>query len=109
MELKKRFIPILQYKKTTDLFSLNTDRVFKKIGVNEKNIFQNGVLVYFVLIDSKPHLTFDGVDYLSKKTKGIFIITTNVNHPAFELSKHKDNIKVFTIKTRLIFLMSSIV
>jgi len=101
--LKEGLYQYYDIEKTTDLYSLNTGKVFKKIGVNEKKVFQNGVPAYFVIIDNKPHLTPEGISYLSEKTKGIFIITTNNNHPALELSKDKENIKVFSYKDKIDF------
>lgn len=77
-------------EKTTDLFSLNTGRVMAKIGVNERTDEPNKIPVSFVIVDDKPHLTENGVSYLSKWLKTLYLVTTNKNHPAFAVKT--DNI-----------------
>ena len=48
-------------ERQTDLFSLNTGRVFSKIGINDKNDQPARTSVSFVVIDNLPHLTEQGV------------------------------------------------
>lgn len=74
----------------SDLFSLNTGRVMAKIGVNERSDKPKKVPVSFIIIDNKPHLTKNGVAYLSKWLKTLYLVTTNKQHPAFE-TRH-DNV-----------------
>ncbi len=76
----------------TDLWSLNTGRVMAKVGMNLKTNEPKKTPVSFVLIDNKPHLTKDGISYLSKWLKQVVIVTTNKNHPAISMSL--DNVKV---------------
>lgn len=76
----------------TDLWSLNTGRVMAKVGMNFKTNEPKKIPVSFVLIDNKPHLTKDGISYLSKWLKQVVIVTTNKNHPAISMSL--DNVKV---------------
>ncbi len=78
----------------TDLFSLNTGRVFAKIGMNKKTDEPHKIPVTFVVIDNEPHLTKKGVVYLSKKSKNVIIVTTNKNHPAIVLKKELGNIHI---------------
>jgi len=87
----------------TDLFSLNTGRVFAKIGVNEKRDDPEKTDVSYVVIDSQPHLTETGVSYLAKKSKQLFVVTTNRAHPAYE--KHKDcgNIEIVSYDSEIDF------
>ena len=82
-----------ELEQTTDLFSLNTGRVFEKIGVNEQRVFQNGVPVTYILVDNKPHLTAEGIAYLAEKAQGLFVISTNPEHPAKLLSDSDETIK----------------
>ncbi|MBI2617959.1 dihydrofolate reductase family protein [Candidatus Kaiserbacteria bacterium] len=79
----------------TDLFSLNTGRVFAKIGMNEKKDEPKKLPVSFVVIDNEPHLTAQGISYLAKKAKNLIIATTNKNHPAVSLKNDFDNLYVF--------------
>ena len=78
----------------TDLFSLNTGRVFAKIGFNEKEDEPTRLPVSFVVIDNQPHLTRQGVTYLSKKADRLFIVTTNASHPAYTVQKQAENIHI---------------
>ena len=53
-----------EIESTTDYFSLNTGRVMAKIGVNDRKEYHNKVEVKFVIIDNKPHLNENGIDYM---------------------------------------------
>ena len=80
--------PLRQYyeiEKRTDIFSLNSGRVMKKIGVNTRTKEPSKAPVNFIVIDSKPHLTAKGVEYMTKWGKFLYLVTTNKNHPAFKL------------------------
>lgn len=76
----------------TDKVSLNTGRVMAKIGVNTRTKEPEKIGVSFVIIDNKPHLTAKGVEYLAKWVKTLYLVTTNKNHPAFEMQKEYANI-----------------
>ena len=78
----------------TDLHSLNSGRVFEKIGMNEKTDEPAKTPVSFIVIDNKPHLNKNGTTYLAKKSKTLYIITTNSEHPAFEIKKDFPNIEI---------------
>lgn len=78
----------------TDLHSLNSGRVFEKIGMNEKTDEPQKTPVSFIIIDNKPHLNKNGTTYLAKKSKTLYIVTTNPKHPAFDLKKEFPNIEI---------------
>ncbi len=92
--LKEGLNQYYEIEKQTDLFSLNTGRVFAKVGFNEKKDDPQKLPVTFVVIDNKPHLNEKGLSYLSKKAKKLIIITTNKSHPAFDLKKLENNIDI---------------
>lgn len=71
-----------ELEQETDLFSLNTGKVMAKVGWNEKKNDIEKLPVSFIIIDNKPHLTEQGVANLIKRTKRLYIVTTNRNHPA---------------------------
>jgi len=77
----------------TDLFSLNSGRVQAKIGVNKRMGEIEKTSCSFIIIDNKPHLELNGVDYFIKKSKKFFLVTANKNHPAFE-RKGTDNFEI---------------
>lgn len=72
-------------EKKTDFYSLNTGRVMAKIGANER---KDPIVcpANFIIIDNKPHLTKNGVKYMAKWGKKLYLITTNKKHPAFSLN-----------------------
>ncbi len=81
-------------EKQTDLYSLNTGRVFEKIGINEGKLFQDDLPVHFVVIDNQPHLTTNGIRHLIEKSAGLIIVTTNNNHPAFRADINTDKLQL---------------
>jgi len=87
----------------TDLFSLNTGRVFAKIGFNEKADEPTKLPVSFVVIDNQPHLTTQGVVYLAKKSARLFIITTNKSHPAFSVKQEYPNVETIFYEDKVDF------
>jgi 2,5-diamino-6-(ribosylamino)-4(3H)-pyrimidinone 5'-phosphate reductase len=87
----------------TDFFSLNTGRVFAKIGINEKTDEPKKSVVSHVVVDNEPHLTEHGILYLTKKAKNLIIVTTNKNHPAFSLKNNHINIHVFAYEDGIDF------
>lgn len=84
--LKEGLHQYYEIEQTTDLWSFNTGRVQKKMGVNEKP-FPDKTPVSFVLLDNS-HLTEHGVMYFCKKSKELVLITSNANHPAFNLKEN---------------------
>lgn len=87
----------------TDLFSLNTGRVFAKVGMNDRTDEPKKLPVSFVVIDNEPHLTKAGVSYLAKKSKDLIIATTNKTHSAISLKNKFDNINVFEYQEKIDF------
>ena len=66
---------------------LNTisGRVQEKMGVNTKEM-PNKIPVSFVLIDNN-HLTEQGVRYFCALSKEFVLVTSNANHPAFQVNE----------------------
>ena len=84
-----------ELEKETDLFSLNTGRVMAKIGVNEKKEYHDKIdVVTFVIIDNKPHLNENGIDYLCHWVEKLILVTTNKNHIAYSLKNKYDNLEI---------------
>lgn len=79
-----------ELEQMTDLWSFNTGRVQRKMGVNEKK-FPLKSPVSFVLLDNN-HLTEHGVRYLCEWSKNFVLITQNPMHPAFSVMK--DNLHI---------------
>jgi len=79
-----------EIEKTTDLWSLNSGRVQKKMGVNTKDM-PDKTQVSFVLIDNS-HLTEHGIRYFCALSKEFVLVTSNADHPAFRLEA--DNLHI---------------
>ncbi|MBO5907090.1 MAG: dihydrofolate reductase family protein [Clostridia bacterium] len=79
-----------EIEQTTDLWSLNTGKVQKKLGVNERPMPEKSP-VSFVLVDNK-HLTEGGIRYFSALSQKFVLITTNKNHPAYKVEA--DNLTI---------------
>lgn len=70
----------------TDLCSFNSGRVMAKVGWNDKKENIEKIPVDFVIVDNKPHLTELGITNLLARTKKLYLVTTNKEHPAFQIS-----------------------
>lgn len=79
---------------TTDYYSLNTGRTMGKIGVNNKKEYHNKVEVNFIIIDNKPHLNENGIDYICHWVEKLILVTTNKNHIAYSLKDKYDNLNL---------------
>lgn len=84
---------------TTDYFSLNTGRVMAKIGVNNRKEYHNKVDVIFVIVDNKPHLNQNGIDYICHWVEKLILVTTNKNHIAYSLIDKYDNLDILYYET----------
>ncbi|MBR2240239.1 MAG: dihydrofolate reductase family protein [Clostridia bacterium] len=84
-----------ELEQETDLFSLNTGKVMAKIGVNDRKQYHEKIdAVTFVIIDNKPHLNENGIDYLCHWVGKVILVTTNKNHIAFNLTNKYDNLEI---------------
>ena len=72
-----------EIEQTTDLWSFNTGRVQAKMGVNTAELPAK-TPVSFVLLDNR-HLNAHGVRYFCARSKQFVLITTNREHPAFDV------------------------
>ncbi len=79
-----------EIEQTTDLWSFNSGRVQAKIGVNKKEM-PNTTPVSFVIVDNE-HLMEHGIRYFCALSKQFVLVTSNKNHPAFEIEE--DNLHV---------------
>lgn len=79
---------------TTDFYSLNTGRVMAKIGVNDKKEYHEKIDCRFIIIDNKPHLNENGIDYLCNWVDKLILVTTNSNHIAYKIQGKYDNLDI---------------
>lgn len=96
--LKEGLPQYYEIEQTTDLWSLNTGRVQKKMGVNEKEL-PDKTPVSFVLLDNS-HLTEQGIRYFCARSKEFVLITSNKNHPAYKVKEENLHI-IFQSKLSL--------
>ena len=83
--LKEGLQQYYDIEQTTDLWSLNSGRVQGKMGVNTSAVPAKS-LVSFVLIDNH-HLTEHGVKYFCARSQKFVLVTTNREHPAFQMNE----------------------
>lgn len=89
-----------ELEQETDVFSLNTGRVMAKIGVNDRKEYHEKIdVVTFVIIDNKPHLNENGIDYLCHWVGRLLLVTTNKNHIAYSLKDKYDNLEILYYET----------
>ena len=88
--LKEGLHQYYEIEQTTDLWSFNTGRVQEKMGANDKEMPPK-TPVSFVLLDN-PQLTEHGVRYFCAKSKDFVLITSNAQHPAFQVQE--DNLHI---------------
>lgn len=88
-------------EKTTDLWSLNTGRVFNKLGYNG-DIEVQRVDANFIIIDN-VHLKIKGIVNLSKKVNKLVLVTSNLRHPAIrrKLDEKIDNLSILYYDTKI--------
>ena len=89
-----------ELEQETDIFSLNTGRVMAKIGVNDRKEYHEKIdAVTFVIIDNKPHLNENGIDYLCHWVGRVLLVTTNKNHIAYSMKDKYDNLEILYYET----------
>lgn len=74
-----------EIEQTTDLWSFNTGRVQAKMGVNDKEMPEK-TPVSFVLTDNH-HLNEHGVRWFCARSRQFVLITSNREHPAFQVKE----------------------
>lgn len=85
----------------TDLCSFNSGRVMAKVGWNETKDSIEKIPVDFVIVDNKPHLTELGVTNLLARTKKLYLVMTNKEHPALRVLD--PNLEVITYEDAVDF------
>ena len=89
-----------ELEQETDVFSLNTGRVMAKIGVNDRKEYHEKIdVVTFVIIDNKPHLNENGIDYFCHWVGKLLLVTTSKNHIAYSLKDKYDNLEILYYET----------
>ena len=65
-----------------------------KIGVNDKKEVPQKIECRFIIIDNKPHLNENGIEYLCNWVEKLFLVTNNKNHPAYNVKDKLDNLNI---------------
>lgn len=89
-----------ELEQETDVFSLNTGRVMAKIEINDKKEYHKKIdVVTFVIIDNKPYLNENGIDYLCHWVGKVLLVTTNKKHPAYTIKDNYENLDILYYET----------
>lgn len=70
-----------------------------KIGINDRKNYPPKIGVTFVIIDNKPNLNENGVNYLCHWLKKLILVTTNKKHVAYSLKHKYDNLDILYYET----------
>jgi 2,5-diamino-6-(ribosylamino)-4(3H)-pyrimidinone 5'-phosphate reductase len=82
---------------------LNSGRVLEKVGFNNKKGVPQKEPLIFVVVDRKPHLNKNGIDYLCKWLDKLLIVTNNPSHPAVEMKNEHKNLEMVYYETDIDF------
>ena len=82
---------------------LNSGRVLEKVGFNNKKEVPEKESLKFVVIDRKPHLNKNGINYLCNWLEKLFVVTNNPRHPAIEVESKYGNIEIIYYETDVDF------
>ena len=89
--LKEGLHQYYEIEQTTDLWSFNTGRVQAKLGVNTKEMPAK-TPISFVMLDNR-HLNEHGIRYFCARSRQFVLITSNKDHPAFNVED--SNLHIF--------------
>lgn len=90
-------------EKYTDRVSFNSGKVQAKVGANQRTWDKERDDVSFVVVDNKPHLDRRGTEYFAKRSDNFYLITTNKNHPAFELQNEYPTMSILFYENKVDF------
>lgn len=85
----------------TDFWSMNSGMVMSKVGCNE-NPNPGKFDVNFIIVDN-THLTEVGVQHFINRSQKFVLVTSNDEHPAFNLVKSTDNMFIYKYRHNLKF------
>ncbi len=101
--IKEGLYQYYDLEKQTDRVSFNSGRVQVKVGVNQRVWEKGRDDISFVVVDSKPHLDKQGVEYFAKRSDHFYLITTNKEHPAFKFGKQYPTMHILFYKNKVDF------
>jgi 2,5-diamino-6-(ribosylamino)-4(3H)-pyrimidinone 5'-phosphate reductase len=90
-------------EKYTDRVSFNSGKVQAKVGANKRTWDKDRGDVSFVVVDNKPHLDTTGIEYFAKRSDHFYLITTNKNHPAYELQNRYRTMSILFYESKIDF------
>ncbi|MBI4004887.1 dihydrofolate reductase family protein [Candidatus Roizmanbacteria bacterium] len=90
-----------ELQKKTDWVSFNSGKVQAKVGANERTWNKEPDDICFAVVDNKPHLNKQGTEYFAKRSAHFYLITTNKNHPAFELQSQYPTMHILFYENRI--------
>jgi len=85
--IKEGFYQYYDFLLKTERYALISGRVLAKIGVNLRDEADNYKDVSLIIIDRKPNLTENGINYLLNSFKSLYLVTNNKNHSVFKFKK----------------------
>jgi 2,5-diamino-6-(ribosylamino)-4(3H)-pyrimidinone 5'-phosphate reductase len=93
-----------ELEKKTDWVSFNSGKVQAKVGVNKRTWDKDPDDICFAVVDNKPHLDIQGIEYFARRSAHFYLITTNKNHPGFDLQSHYPTMHILFYENKIDFL-----
>jgi 2,5-diamino-6-(ribosylamino)-4(3H)-pyrimidinone 5'-phosphate reductase len=90
-----------EIEKKSGWVSFNSGKVQAKVGVNERTWDKTPDDICFAVVDNKPHLNKQGTVYFAKRSAHFYLITTNKNHPAFELQSQHPTMHILFYESKV--------
>ena len=82
---------------------LNSGRVLAKVGFNDKKETPQKEPLRFVVVDRRPHLNENGINYLCHWLEKLLIVTNNPKHIAFEMKAKHRNLEIIYYEAEIDF------
>lgn len=101
--VKEGFSQYYKVEQTLGPNYINSGRVLEKVGFNDKRDAPQKEPLKFVVIDRKPHLNENGINYLCNWLEELFMVTNNPKHTGFELKNRHKNLQMIYYETEIDF------
>ncbi len=91
-------------EKQTDMVSFNSGKVQAKVGVNQRTWSKERDDVSFIVVDNKPHLNKNGIEYFARRSHNFYLLTTNSSHPIFKIQIRYPTVHILLYETTIDFI-----
>ena len=105
--VKEGFGQYYQIEQATDLFSMISGKILSKLRTHEPEFPQrcpnNPPFLCSIIVDNKPWLTPRDLQRSIRQLKHLYLVTSNAEHPAFNMQECVDNLTVIHYPDKIDF------